>query len=311
MADSAIGLGSGGGGAGGGGIAFRTPRDIFNGANRAAAEAARDSTITDTTQWDDDPILGIILTWPVVVANTIYQVRRGGQWVDVDVLVEGDDGNDGSAGPVGPQSRIVLYAYINTATAPTAAPTGGTFVLSTGVKTVPAGYTVAAVTPPSGQKTYRPEAIVNPAVDSGTVNLVWSIPAELPAYAAATLAEDFADDAAASSNLARQYAGQAQDIPAGSPRGALVATSPTLPTAAVGSNTVIAFGAAELWTIEADAPDGYEAGPTASNERLYLPDIHPAGSNGMFVVVEVGGIEIAEVFISQGGIQGATGADRG
>ena len=30
----------------------------------------------------------------------------------------------------------------------------------------------------------------------------------------------------------------------------------------------------------------------------------------MFVVVEVGGIEIAEVFISQGGIQGATGADR-
>ena len=141
MADSAIGLGSGGGGAGGGGIAFRTPRDIFNGATRTAAEALRDSTITDTTEWDDDPILGIILTWPVVVANTIYQVRRGGQWVDVDVLVEGDDGNDGSTGPVGPQSRIVLYAYINTATAPTAAPTGGTFVLSTGVKTVPAGYT--------------------------------------------------------------------------------------------------------------------------------------------------------------------------
>ena len=50
--------------------------------------------------------------------------------------------------------------------------------------------------------------------------------------------------------------------------------------------------------------------PTASNERLYLPDIHPAGSNGMFVVVEVDGIEIAEVLISQGGIQGATGADR-
>ena len=230
MADSAIGLGSGGGGAGGGGIAFRTPRDIFNGANRAAAEALRDSTITDTTEWDDDPILGIILTWPVVVANTIYQVRRGGQWVDVDVLVEGDDG---ATGPRGPQSRIVLYAYINTATAPTVAPTGGTFVQSTGVKTVPTGYTAAAVTPPSGQKTYRPEAIVNPAVDADTVNLVWSIPAELPAYSAATLAEEAADEAAAARDLAQQYAGQAQDIPAGSPRGALVATSPTLPTAAV------------------------------------------------------------------------------
>ena len=73
---------------------------------------------------------------------------------------------------------------------------------------------------------------------------------------------------------------------------------------------MIAFGAAELWTIDANAPDGYEAGPAASNERLYLPDIHPAGSNGMFIVVEVGGVEIAEVFVSQGGIQGATGADR-
>ena len=310
MADSAIAVGAGGGGAGGGGIAFNTPRDIFNGTTRAAAETLRDNTITDTAPWDEDPILGIILTWPVVVTDTIYQVRRSGQWVDVDVLVEGDDGNDGSTGPAGPQSRMVLYAYINTATAPTAAPTGGTFIQSTGVKTVPTGYTAAPVTPPTGQETYRTEAIVNPAVDVGTVNLVWSVPAELPAYAAATLAEGFADDAAAARDLAQQYAGQAQDIPAGSPRGALVATSPTLPTAATGSNTVIAFGAAELWTIDANAPDGYEAGPAASNERLYLPDIHPAGSNGMFIVVEVDGVEIAEVFVSQGGIQGATGADR-
>ena len=130
------------------------------------------------------------------------------------------------------------------------------------------------------------------------------MPAELPAYLAASLAETAADD------LAQQYAGQAQDIPAGSPRGDLVATSPTLPTASTGTNSVIAFGAAELWTIDAGAPDGFEAGPTASNERLYLPDIHPAGSNGFWVVIEVAGVEIAEVFISQGGIQGATGADR-
>ena len=46
------------------------------------------------------------------------------------------------------------------------------------------------VTPPSGQKTYRAEAVVNPAVDADTVNLVWSVPTELPAYAAATLAEE-------------------------------------------------------------------------------------------------------------------------
>ena len=137
-----FGGGLGGAGGGGGGIAFRTPRDIFNGATRTAAETLRDSTITDTTPFDDDPILGIILTWPVTPANTIYQVRRNNAWVDVDVLVEGDDG---ATGPRGPQSRIVLYAYINTATAPTVAPTGGTFIQSTGVKTVPTGYTAAPV----------------------------------------------------------------------------------------------------------------------------------------------------------------------
>ena len=73
---------------------------------------------------------------------------------------------------------------------------------------------------------------------------------------------------------------------------------------------MISFGAAELWTLESDAPDGFEAGPAASNERLYLPDIHPAGAIGIWVVVEVAGVEMAEVFISHGGIQGATGADR-
>ena len=124
------------------------------------------------------------------------------------------------------------------------------------------------------------------------------------------LAEAAATEAELARDLAQQYAGQAQDIPAGSPRGVLVATTPTLPTAATGSNSVIAFGTAELWTVEADAPDGFEAGPAANNERLYLPDIHPAGSNGTWVVVEVNGVEIAEVFISHGGIQGATGADR-
>ena len=182
---------------------------------------------------------------------------------------------------------------------------------STGTLTVPVGYTAIPVTPVLTERTYRTQAVVNPATDSDSVTLVWVLPAEAPEYDAAGLAEGFADDAAASAAEAAQSAGQAVDIPTGSPRGALVATSPTLPTAATGTNTVIAFGTAELWTIDsADAPDGYEAGPAASNERLYLPDIHPAGSNGMFVVVEVGGIEIAEVFISQGGIQGATGADR-
>ena len=304
-------------GSGGGGLHFRNPPDEFTGANLAACRTAR-NTYFDTTdatayqEFADDRFLAIILN-PTNSTDNVFETYTGpatgghddSMWVDrTDAIV-------GRAGARGPQARMVLYAYINTATAPTVAPTGGTFVQSTGVKTVPTGYTVAPVSPPTGQETYRAEAIVNPAVDTDTVNLVWSIPALLPAYEAVTLAEEAAEEAEAARDLSQQYAGQAQDIPAGSPRGDLVATSPTLPTAATGTNSVIAFGATELWSLTtAGTAADYAAGEVASNERLYLPDIHPAGSNGMLVVVEVGGIEIAEVFISQGGIQGATGADR-
>ena len=94
------------------------------------------------------------------------------------------------------------------------APTGGTFVQSTDVLTVPTGYTEDPVTPAAGSKTYRAEAEVNPAVDADSVTLVWSVPAELPAYAAAELAETAADEAdasaaaaAASAALVTSYSG--------------------------------------------------------------------------------------------------------
>ena len=300
--------GSPGGGGGSGGLTLGPPTNEFTAATKAAAETLRNTYATANATWladyDDEPTYTITINWPATPTNTVFQARRSSSWADVTGLVRGPKGIAGD------QARFVLYAYINSATAPAAAPTGGTFVQSTGTLTVPTGYTSVPSTPASGSKTYRTAAVVNPANDSDTVTLVWSVPAELPAYLAAALAEAAQTAAETARDLAQQYAGQAQDIPAGSPRGVLVATSPTLPTGSVGSNTVIAFGAAELWTLGANAPDGYEAGPTASNERLYLPDIHPAGSNGMFVVIEVGGVEIAEVFISQGGIQGATGADR-
>ena len=304
---------AGSGGSGGGGIKLRVPNDVFNGANKAAAEAARDAGLNAAAvaEFDADPNLSIILTWPVAVANTVYQARRGNAWADITGVVRGPGGARGTDGSDGNQARFLVYAYINAAAAPAAAPVGGTFTRSTNtLAALPAGYAAAPTTPAAGSKTYRTEAVVNPATDGNVVNLVWSVPAELPAYAVVELAEEAAEEAEAARDLAAQYAGQAQDIPAGSPRGVLVATSPTLPTAATGSNTVIAFGAAELWTIDADAPDGFAAGPAASNERLYLPDIHPAGANGIWLVIEVAGVEVAEVFISHGGIQGATGADR-
>ena len=298
-----------GGAGGGGGLTLGPAPNTFTAATRAAAEALRDAAATGITgallaQYDAQPTFSIILAWPATPTNSVYQSRRSSAWADITGLVRGP------IGLTGPQARFLVYAYVNSAVAPTVAPTGGTYVQSTGVLTSPVGYTTIPVTPVLTERTYRTQAVVNPANDADSVNLVWVLPSEAPEYDAAGQAEGFRDEAETARDLAEQYAGQAQDIPAGSPRGALVATSPTLPTASVSTNSVIAFGATELWTIEADAPDGFEAGPAANNERLYLPDIHTAGSNGVWLVVEVAGVEVAEIFISHGGIQGATGADR-
>ena len=65
----------------GGRLPRRQPVAEFKGADRAAAEAARDAAITDTAAYDADP-LSVTLT----VAGTrdpVYQVRRAGAWVDV------------------------------------------------------------------------------------------------------------------------------------------------------------------------------------------------------------------------------------
>ena len=300
------------GGGGGGGLHFRDPVDEFaNVAARLAAFESGGSLDGEYTDFVSDRFLAIVIG---TIANpTSFQTYVGDDsgyddslWVNrADaVLLKGDKGDAGE------QARFLLYAYINAAAAPAAAPVGGTYVRSTGVYTLPTGYTAVPSTPATGETTYRTQAVVNPATDADSVALVWGVPSEDPGYTAAGQAEGFRDEAETARDLAEQYAGQAQDIPAGSPRGALIATSPTLPTASTSTNSVIAFGAAELWTVESDAPDGYEAGPAANNERLYLPDIHPAGSNGIWAVVEVAGVEVAEIFISHGGIQGATGADR-
>ena len=86
---------------------------------------------------------------PTTSGDTEYETYLPGDDVgdayDATKWTDRTDAIVGRAGPTGPQSRIVLYAYINTATAPTVAPTGGTFVQSTGVKTVPTGYTAAPV----------------------------------------------------------------------------------------------------------------------------------------------------------------------
>lgn len=96
-------------GSSGGGLKLRSPADIFSGANKAAAETARNSGITGSTlaQFDSDPNLAIILQWPATnPTSTVYQVRRGSSWADVTLAVTGPRGPPGAQGPAGANNYV-------------------------------------------------------------------------------------------------------------------------------------------------------------------------------------------------------------
>ena len=85
-----------GGGGGGAGLKLRTPPDVFTGANRGLAVAARNAGLSAgaLAEFDADPNLAIILR--IAGADT-YQVRRGGAWRDVTNVVRGPTGPQGAA----------------------------------------------------------------------------------------------------------------------------------------------------------------------------------------------------------------------
>ena len=73
----------------------------------------------------------------------------------------------------GPQGRFELRIYINSAAAP-ATPTGGTYNLDNGVFVPPLGWSFNPADPPTGQDTYFSKADIDPATDTGVVDLTWS-----------------------------------------------------------------------------------------------------------------------------------------
>ena len=132
-----------GGGGGGGGLTLGPPTNQFTGANKAAAEAARDAYDTANSGWldqyDEEPTFTIILTYGT---TTIYQSRRGGAWADVTGLVRGPSGEDGGTGSF---ERQVFQA---SATPITTAPTiPGSIATADAVPAVPSGWSAA---PPTG-----------------------------------------------------------------------------------------------------------------------------------------------------------------
>ena len=155
---------------------------------------------------------------------------------------------------VGVQGRFDVFCYANGATVPST-PTGGSYVVSTGVLAVPTGTTAAPVEPPANQFSWVSRATINPFTQSGTVTPTWSafttdVEASLAARAEA--AETGAETAQTAAEAAQTAAETAQTGAETAETGA--ETAQTAAEAAVaGAETALASSGAalafnELWS---------------------------------------------------------------
>ena len=64
-------------------LLMRRVTDVFSADSKGDARRARDTEIPDTGEFDNDGRLAIVIKW---ADREIWQVRRGGAWVDVCVM---------------------------------------------------------------------------------------------------------------------------------------------------------------------------------------------------------------------------------
>ena len=121
----------------------------------------------------------------------------------------------GNTGDQGAQGRFDINIFTRSATAPTTAPTGGSYNFDTGAFTPPTGYVLAQdIASLSGSdQLYQAVASFNPATESGTVTPTWSVPFEAGGTGPAGLSGMsvtvfYADDAVGTNASTTQGAGQ-------------------------------------------------------------------------------------------------------
>ena len=90
----------------------------------------------------------------------------------------GPAGPAGATGPQGAQGRFNLQIFARFETAPTAAPSGGSFNIPTGVLTAPTGWSTNVADAPGTGDLYVASSAIDPFVQSGIVTPTWSIPFE-------------------------------------------------------------------------------------------------------------------------------------
>ena len=93
-------------GSGGGGLVLGQAQNTFTGANKEAAETARDAYAAANEAWlasyDENPTAAILLTYG---GTETFQARSNDAWHDVSPIVQGRHGTHGDPGPQGEQGE--------------------------------------------------------------------------------------------------------------------------------------------------------------------------------------------------------------
>ena len=239
-------------------------------ADRAAAEALRDTYTTANASWlasyNANLNFLIQLVWD---DGDVVQRRNnaGTAWEDFTGVITGPRGR------VGAQARFTISIFRPATTAP-AMPAGGTYVVETGILTPPTGWSILPTAPATGQNLYESQAIVNPLVDTGTLTPTWSTPVEPveeTAELAALAAQAAAEAAQAAAETAETGAQTAQAAAETAETGAETAET-NAGTAETGAGT--AQTAAELAQGRAEAAQsGAETALASSGAALAFNDL--------------------------------------
>lgn len=88
----------------------------------------------------------------------------------------GPAGADGATGAQGAQGRFYVEIFRWLAVAPTVAPTGGSYAITTGVLTPPADWATEPPAQVTGETLFLSRSEINPATQTSPVTPVWSIP---------------------------------------------------------------------------------------------------------------------------------------
>ena len=152
----------------------------------------------------DGNVSGVDLSLSGNILTVAVQSTLGGPFSDTQDF----SGIVGTQGTPGPQGAFPIFIFRNSLTTPPT-PTGGDYVLTTGVLTAPTNWTTLPTTPGVGEDTYVARFQVNPQIHTGTIIPTWSAPYEEAGSGLVSVAHDtaFTGDGTSANPLALAVTG--------------------------------------------------------------------------------------------------------